>query len=72
MGKVHAIDQEDGISVSEVIPTPAFGDAGVKGWTIQAPVDAGTEFYIFQADPNSTMAAHNSSDEWRGHDGLQS
>jgi len=65
--KVYIIDQEDGTSVSEAIPTPAFGDAGVEGWTIQALVDAGSEFYIYQAEANSTMAAHKSPDEWIGY-----
>ena len=67
MGKLYIIDQEDGTSVSEVMPTPAFGDAGVEGWTIQALVDAGSEFYIYQAEANSTMAAHKSPDEWIGY-----
>ncbi len=46
MGRVYVIDQEDGTSVSETIPTPDLSDAGVDGWTIQALVDSGSEFYI--------------------------
>ena len=68
LGKVYVIDQEDGTSVSETIPTPAFGDIeGVKGWTVQALVDAGSEFYIYEIEPNAAMAAHKSPDEWIGY-----
>jgi quercetin dioxygenase-like cupin family protein len=67
IGKVYVIDQEDGTSVSEMLAKPAFADAGVKGWTIQALVDAGSEFYIYQVEPNAAMAAHKSPDEWIGY-----
>lgn len=67
IGKVYLIDQEDGTAVSEVLQTPAFADAGVKGWTIQAIVDSGSEFYIYQVEANATMAAHKSPDEWIGY-----
>jgi uncharacterized cupin superfamily protein len=68
VGKLYLIDQEDGTSVSEVLQTPAFANIeGVKGWAVQAIVDAGSEFYIYQVEANATMAAHKSPDEWIGY-----
>jgi uncharacterized cupin superfamily protein len=67
VGKVYEIYDKDGTSMSKMLPSPAFADAGVKGWTIQALSDAGSDFFIFQAEANATMAAHKGPDEWIGY-----
>jgi quercetin dioxygenase-like cupin family protein len=67
IGKVYEIYAQDGTSMSKMLPSPAFADAGVKGWTVQALVDAGSEFYIYQVEANAAMDAHKSPDEWIGY-----
>jgi uncharacterized cupin superfamily protein len=67
MGQLYVIDREAGASVAEVMPTPPFEDAGAYGWTIQSLIEAGSEFYIYQAEANTTLAPHRSPDEWIGY-----
>jgi hypothetical protein len=63
----YTIVNKDGAAVSTAAPDPAFADAGLKGWTVQAFSSAGVDWFVFKLGTDAALYPfHASPDEWVG------
>jgi hypothetical protein len=62
------IENSDGTATSTTKDTPAFGDAGLKGWTVQAFSSAGVDWFVFKLAVGAAMYPfHSGPEEWIGY-----
>jgi len=63
----YTIANKDGVAVSATSDNPAFADAGLKGWTVQAFSSAGVDWFVFKLAKGADLYPfHASPDEWIG------
>jgi hypothetical protein len=64
----YAIDDDNGTAVSSTKDTPAFADAGLKGWTVQSFSSAGVDWFVFKLGVGAAQYPfHKSPDAWIGY-----
>jgi hypothetical protein len=61
------IENSDGTTTSTSKDSPAFADAGLKGWTVQSFSSAGVDWFVFKLGVGAVLYPfHTSPDEWIG------
>ena len=64
----YTIESTDGTATATSGENPAFADAGLKGWTVQAFSSAGVDWFIFKLATGAALYPfHKSPDSWIGY-----